>query len=359
MKRITKVLSFVLALVCLCAFPVGASAANVEDATIDYTKTGSLTLYKYDLTSATEAGVWDSSSYVSTGQYDQSILDAMNPYAIQGVEFSYIRLADITTYDNSANNAHEIITLYAFEESDASAAFLSAIGLSYSDAFLSESGFHYYRSHDLTTALATALNTNATTVKNALESFVSENGGTAMDVTDEYGHSEAAGLELGLYLVVETKVPENVTVTCNPFLVSLPMTTIDGSEWNYDITVYPKNATGDPTLEKTVREAVASTGKSETYAHTATASGKDTLEYQILSKLPTITSEASYLSCYTFTDRRDAGLAQPQNVTLEFYKDAACTQQAETYSDLEMTLQYQKVPMERMICFGPCYLLFG
>ena len=82
MKRITKVLSFVLALVCLCAFPVGASAANVEDATIDYTKTGSLTLYKYDLTSATEAGVWDSSSYVSTGQYDQSILDAMNPYAI-------------------------------------------------------------------------------------------------------------------------------------------------------------------------------------------------------------------------------------------------------------------------------------
>ena len=177
-----------------------------------------------------------------------------------------------------------------------------------------------------------ALNTNATTVKNALESFVSDNGGAAMAVTDEYGHTEAADLELGLYLVVETKVPENVTVTCNPFLVSLPMTTIDGSEWNYEITVYPKNATGMPTLEKTVREAVASSGKTEAYTHTATASGKDTAEFQILSKLPTITSEASYLSVYTFTDRYDAGLAQPQNVTIEFYKDDACTEKITTWA---------------------------
>ena len=65
----------------------------------------------------------------------------------------------------------------------------------------------------------------------------------------------------GLYLAVETRVPENVTSTCNPFFVSLPMTTIDGKDWNYDVTVYPKNQTGSPDLEKTVREDKNSTGK--------------------------------------------------------------------------------------------------
>ena len=43
------------------------------------------------------------------------------------------------------------------------------------------------------------------------------------------------------------------------------MTTVDGVNWNYDITVYPKNDTGDPTLEKSVREAISSTGKTEEF----------------------------------------------------------------------------------------------
>lgn len=68
-------------------------------------------------------------------------------------------------------------------------------------------------------------------------------------------------LELGLYLVVETKVPEMVTSTCNPFFVCLPMTSSGGS-WIYDVTVYPKNLTGNPTLDKTLRESKDDTGKS-------------------------------------------------------------------------------------------------
>ena len=83
-----------------------------------------------------------------------------------------------------------------------------------------------------------------------------------MEETDSYGHTEATNLDLGLYLVVETKVPEYVTTTVAPFLVSLPMTAINGSNaadggtrWIYDVTVYPKNATGSPDLEKTVRES--------------------------------------------------------------------------------------------------------
>ncbi len=61
MKQFTKILSLFLALTLLLAFPVGASAAETADASIDTSRTGSLTIYKYDLSSAEKDGVWDSS----------------------------------------------------------------------------------------------------------------------------------------------------------------------------------------------------------------------------------------------------------------------------------------------------------
>ena len=159
-------------------------------------------------------------------------------------------------------------------------------------------------------ALDHALQTNATSTKDALEKYMAANGGTAMPETDENGYSKVDGLVQGLYLLVETRVPENVTSTTAPFLVSLPMTTVDGSEWNYDLTLYPKNETGNPTLEKTVRESKADTGKNagktdditDGYNHTATASDGDVVEYQVTSTLPTITSPATALTTYTFVD---------------------------------------------------------
>ena len=71
----------------------GVSAANEANATIDTSKPTSLTLFKYDLTSAEEAGVWDTESYVSTGIQDDSVNTTLSPYAVEGVEFSYVRLA--------------------------------------------------------------------------------------------------------------------------------------------------------------------------------------------------------------------------------------------------------------------------
>lgn len=63
-------------------------------------------------------------------------------------------------------------------------------------------------------------------------------------------------LPLGLYLVMETKSPDQVTTPCEPFLVSVPMTRVGAtnpqSDWLYDVHVYPKNRTsyGDVTLTK-------------------------------------------------------------------------------------------------------------
>ena len=50
MKSFKKVISLCLALVLCMAFIPAAFAAEVKDATIDQTRKGSLTIYKYDLT---------------------------------------------------------------------------------------------------------------------------------------------------------------------------------------------------------------------------------------------------------------------------------------------------------------------
>lgn len=66
------------------------------------------------------------------------------------------------------------------------------------------------------------------------------------------GTAAFTGLELGFYVVIETTTPDKVTTPADPFLVSIPMTTVDGASWLYDVHVYPKNKTtyGSVTLEK-------------------------------------------------------------------------------------------------------------
>lgn len=50
-------------------------------------------------------------------------------------------------------------------------------------------------------------------------------------------------LPLGLYVVIETGKPDSVTKATDPFLVSVPMTSVDEKNWLYDIIVNPKNKT--------------------------------------------------------------------------------------------------------------------
>ena len=263
-----------LAMTAVMAFSIsgGVSAANAATATIDTSRSTSLTLYKYDLTGAENDGVWDSQSYVSTGLADEQVNTALSQYAIEGVEFSYRKLADLSIYKGTAADGHQkTVPLYAFTENTKSGSketidFLSALGLTTNDAYRTDhdgkqNRVWYFKSDTLIEALDHALQTNSTSTKDALEKYMAANGGTAMPETDENGYSKVDGLAQGLYLLVETRVPENVTSTIAPFLVSLPMTTVDGSTWNYDLTLYPKNETGNPTLEKTVRESKADTGK--------------------------------------------------------------------------------------------------
>ena len=337
MKKIHRVLALLLAVL----MAIGLMTTAFAEPTIDPAKKASLSIYKYDITTASAEGVWDAESYVSTGLRDDAVIDKLSKYAIQGVEFTYLRIADITMNNELVDGQRTVGVLYGFDSSDRSTDVLSAIGLTAADAHKTENGVNYFTSDMLNNKLAAALAANATTVKNELEAAV-KNGGVAMTETDATGHTSASDMELGLYLVVETRVPEMVTSTCNPFFVSLPMTTIDGSEWLYDLTVYPKNQTGNPTLDKTVREAKNSTGKNtgnltdikDGYEHTATASVGDVVDYQIISTLPTITSKASALSEYTYVDTMSKGIRYNKNdVVIEFFKDAGCTDKITTWDE--------------------------
>ena len=371
MKSIKKLFALGLAIMLTLSIPFSASASELEDAPIDTARTGSLTIYKYDLSSAEKDGVWDS-SYVSTGVFDQTgVNDVLGSgkagygYAIQGVEFSYLKVAEIVQYSESQADSRtdsHVEVLYAIDKT-LGADFLEALHLAdganrYTNADALDDSKYFYQSDVLIEALAEALESNSTVVKNALESYIAENGGTAMPLTDAYGKTQAENLELGLYLVVETKVPEMVVSTTDPFLVSVPMTSVDGtnasdggSRWIYDITLYPKNLTGMPTLEKTLRENKDDTGKhngtadiTDGYAHTGTASAGDVIDYQLVSTLPSITSESTYLSCYTFVDTLSKGLSYNKgDVVLEFFTDSSCTDSVAkwTENDGKFTVSYQ------------------
>ena len=378
MKNFKKIMSLLLALTLCLSFPVAASAAAYngddprEGVLIDEEAEGSLTIYKYDLTNAEKDGVWDS-SYVSTGVYDEAGVnnvlggstesdlgngEVSYGYAIKGVEFSYLKVADIVQFTESEADSrtdNHVETLYGIDKVKG-ADFLKALGLEngdkrYTNADHLNANQYFYQSDVLIDALAAGLEANSTTVKNALEAYMAANGGVAMPLTDSYGKTEAKNLDLGLYLLVETRVPEMVTSTTDPFLVSVPMTTINGTNadnggttWIYDITLYPKNLTGIPTLEKTLRENKNDTGKhngstsniTDGYAHTGTASAGDVLDYQIISTLPTITSESTYLSCYTFVDTLSKGLTYTKgDVVLEFFTDAGCTDKVASWKETD------------------------
>lgn len=358
--KIMKAICLCLALVLCFGNTISVSAAEVAGATIDETQKGSLTIFKYDLTNSENDGVWDS-SYVSTGVADESgVNETMKNYALEGVEFSFVKVADIVQFTESTADTRtdsHVEVLYAIDKVQG-ADFLKALGLEngaqrYTNADALDADKYFYQTDVLIQALSTALIANSTMVKNAMEQYIAAVGGTAMPLTDSFGKTKAENLALGLYLIVETKVPENVVSTTDPFLISLPMTSVNGtnatdggSRWIYDVTVYPKNQTGDPTLEKTLRESKSDTGKTDAYAHTGTASGGDIVEYQIVSTLPTITSESTYLTTYTFVDTLSKGLSYAKgDVVLEFFTDSACTDSVAkwTEADGKFSVAYNSV----------------
>ena len=316
----------------LTAVMIFAPIINVKAASsdvIDTSKTGSLTIHKYDMTAAKQAGV-NLDQFTSTGKQDTNAEQALKKYAIKGVEFSYLRVGDVE--QQSENGKVQMIY-------ELPSALQQIIGLAPSDAAKTEGSKTYFTSQIINDKLAQALEDNTAT-KDKLEAYMGQNG-TAMDETNANGVTSKDKLPLGLYLIVETKAPENVTYTTNPWFVQLPSTDSNGDDWFYDVICYPKNETGNPTLDKRVRNnpdqdnvttanadrlADFTSARNEyRYQSTVTASKAETLDYQFISKLPHITSSTTYLSTYTFNDTMAKGMTYGKDTVIAIYenKDAA------------------------------------
>ena len=304
---------------------VKASSSDV----IDTSKTGSLTIHKYDMTAAKQGGV-NLDNFTSTGKQDTAAEAALEKYAIKGVEFSYLRVGDVE--QQSENGKIQMIY-------ELPTALQQILGLASSDAAKTEGSKTYFTSQIINDKLAQALEDNTAT-KDKLEAYMGQSG-TAMDETNANGVTSKDKLPLGLYLIVETKVPENVTYTTNPWFVQLPSTDSNGDDWFYDVICYPKNETGNPTLDKRVRNnpdqdnvttanadklADFTSARNEyKYQSTVTASKAEKLDYQFISKLPHITSSTTYLTTYTFDDTMAKGMTYSKDAVIAIYenRDAA------------------------------------
>ena len=99
--------SLLAGLICLsCTTSVFAqSAGDMKSAerdalgngdVIDTAKKGSLSIYKYDMTAAEAAGAYTEGEHTATGEADDTLQQKMAPYAVEGVEFTYLRCGDLS-----------------------------------------------------------------------------------------------------------------------------------------------------------------------------------------------------------------------------------------------------------------------
>lgn len=323
-RKNVYILAFVIVVYILSIHSVQASNSGI----IDTSKTGSITIHKYDMTAATEKGI-KFDDFISTGKQNSSAEEALKDFSIKGVEFSYLRVGEV----EQINEAGKVKLVYEIP-----ATLQKILGLAEADTAKTADNKAYYTSQKINDKLAKSLEDNTAT-KDKLEDYMKN--GTAMDETNSQGVTSADHLELGLYLVVETKVPEDVTYTTNPFFVQLPMADGEGEDWFYDVVCYPKAQSGVPTLVKKVRnnpdQNNVTTNKEDpladftgareeyTYADSVTASGKEVLDYEVISKLPHITSSSTYLTDYTLNDALAKGITYGKDTVIAIYenKDAA------------------------------------
>lgn len=116
---------------------------------------------------------------------------------------------------------------------------------------------NYYRQETLQTALGQKKD-------DAIDYVKSNKGNTEQETAESTGQVKFENLALDkLYLFAETDATGaknaetgdkvNITRVSAPFLVSLPFTGKDGNQL-YDLKVYPKNATGQETIDKKIVE---------------------------------------------------------------------------------------------------------
>lgn len=226
LKRfLTGVLSAVMAL-SVCALPAAADDADTtttapSTSTIDTGKKGSITIHKYLM---------------------ENIKDAKDPNNGEKIDTTDTNVFPKGT--KAASGAE--FTIYQVMSKDDLIKYYNGELANYKDSTPTYKDFVDENTADGTYTIKQDKVVNSSAISPV--------------TTNTAGVAEFKDLELGLYVVIETKTPPAVTKAVTPFLVSVPMTKVEtdenskktATEWLYDIHVYPKNstATGSVTLVK-------------------------------------------------------------------------------------------------------------
>lgn len=198
-RFLTGLLSAVLAL-SLCAMPAmadeGGAAAPKVATTPDWNRTGSITINKYEYNGTSDSR--------DDGEGKNPVPEGAKP--LDGVEFTIYQV----------QNAEWLKQYYQYTGTDSENNPVEQPKVSdyLVDGKINES--------------------------KVISKKTGKTGKT--DKTTE-GQVKFDELALGLYVVIETGKPDSVTKATDPFLVSVPMTSVDQQNWLYDIIVNPKNKT--------------------------------------------------------------------------------------------------------------------
>ncbi len=275
---------------CISAPALQVCAAE-NTAVIDTEKTASLTIEKKN---------GEALSDLTGTEGQQTVAEAVEKAGkegrlegLSGVSFRYLRIGTIGQTVLHENGKDTVLTGFAL--SDAGSALL---GTEEKEALFVREGIPYYDSALLQEKLESFRPTQAMR-ELAVDQLLSEQG-TAMAATDENGRTRAEGLPVGLYLAGEYSYPTEVESTCAPFLVSLPMTDPQekGSAWIYDVTVYPKNRTADPQIDKVIVDEGME-------AKAADYRIGDSISYLVRADVPKAVGKTRV---YTITDSLSPGL---------------------------------------------------
>lgn len=142
---------------------------------------------------------------------------------------------------------------------------------------------------------------------------IKEISGTEFNLTDENGETnKVENLPIGIYLIVETEAPSQVTKLSDPFLVSVPILNQDTQTWDYDVVAYPKNdyIPEAPEPEKTIIDEEGKPVKDPS------AIIGEEITYEIKANVPKIQGS---LERFDFVDTLSDGLDFADNMDLKVY----------------------------------------
>ena len=210
MKKFKKMLAGLLgAAMVLTSFGTPAwadGAARPNLPTIDTTQKGTLTINKYEGTDE----------------------NTSNDKPLAGVEFTIWKVADIEQDTSPSSNVGfkfvPVSTLKSLTAED----------------FKSDKTDADKYTKEIYDKVLEKLNKNKKVEDGTLVGAIKAT--TKIDDTTGKASAKFTDLDLGLYLVQETKAPSQIVNKTANFLVSVPMTNEAGKAWNYDVVAEPKNA---------------------------------------------------------------------------------------------------------------------